>query len=349
VLGLPILLVSQLCVHLWTKSLILCLLIGHWKDEISNIKCRLDERGLRSDIEIILTALTILTDESKIQNYLIPLLGITDMKFPLPRRDVKALLQEVRKLIYVKCMKFDRTQSSLVYGALSRGLNPDNVYRVLFTSNEGGERLNEDSNPITYKVFTTNYDTIFETSMRMNNIDYSDGFTPQQQDFVFNNEWEQGKVEVAKLHGSIDYYLRERDERVVRYPLRAEENDTDLFGERLKERMMILPIGEKYVTRTPYLQLLNKLSKDLINEEIVVMIGYSFRDDPINNVLLERIHRKERIKIVVVLPNATEIIRDNLPQRLQEVSVPLNISFGDITSVEQIHNAVVNRECGDGF
>lgn len=246
-------------------------------------------------------------------------------------------------------MRFDRTQSSLIYGALSRRLNPDNVYRVLFTSNEGGERLNENLDPIASKVFTTNYDTIFETTMRMNDIEYCDGFTPQQQDFVFNNVWKHGKVEVAKLHGSIDYYLRERDERVVRYPLRADESDTDLFGEKLKERMMILPIGEKYVTRTPYLQLLNKLSKNLTSEEIIVIIGYSFRDDPINNAFNERIHRKERIKIVVVLPNATEIIRNNLPQRFQEVSVPLNISFGDSTSVEQIYNAVVNRECGDGF
>jgi hypothetical protein len=271
------------------------------------------------------------------------------MDLPLPRRDLIDLLQEIRKLVYLKCMKFNRTQSSLTYGALSRRLNPDNVYRVLFTSNEGGERLDENSDPITSKVFTTNYDTIFETSMRMNDIEYCDGFTPQQQDFVFSNEWEQGKVEVAKLHGSIDYYLRERDERVVRYPLRADESDTDLFGERLKERMMILPIGEKYVTRTPYLQLLNKLNRDLTCEEIIVIIGYSFRDDPVNNALIERIHRKERIKIVVVLPNATEIIRNNLPQRFQEVSVPLNISFGDSTSVGQIYDAVVNRECGDGF
>jgi hypothetical protein len=220
---------------------------------------------------------------------------------------------------------------------------------VLFTRSEGGERLNENSDPIIYKVFTTNYDTIFETSMRMNDMDYCDGFTPQQQDFVFNNDWERGKIEIAKLHGSIDYYLRERDERVVRHSLQADEFDTDLFGERLKERMMILPIGEKYVTRTPYLQLLNKLSKDLTHEEIVVIIGYSFRDDPINNTFIERIYRNKRIKIVVVLPNATEIIRNNLPQRFQEVSVPLDTSFGDNTSVEQIHNAVVNRECGDGF
>ena len=48
-----------------------------WKNEINSVKCRLDDKGFRSDIEIILTALTILTDESRIQNYLIPVLGIS--------------------------------------------------------------------------------------------------------------------------------------------------------------------------------------------------------------------------------------------------------------------------------
>jgi hypothetical protein len=98
------------------------------------------------------------------------------------------------------------------------------------------------------------------------------------------------------LHGSIDYYLRERDEIVVKHSLPVDENETDIFGDKLKQRMMILPIGEKYVTTTPYLDLLQKLRKDLISEEIVVVIGYSFRDDPVNNAFIERVSKKGELR-----------------------------------------------------
>jgi SIR2-like domain len=307
------------------------------------------QKGQRFDIEVILTALTILLDSSLIKNYLAPFLGISDIAIPQPRSDLLPLLEETRKQLYRRCMDFERGRASEIYNKLSNRLSKMNIYRVLFTKTEGGELLDEFSPSITHNVFTTNYDPIYETYLRSNDIDYSDGFTLDHQDPSFSSAWDHNKIELAKLHGSIDYYLRENDEKVLKYSFPTDETDVDIFGERLKQRMMILPIGEKYVTRTPYLQLLQKFREDLVKEEIIIIIGYSFRDDPINNAIMERIYQKKRVKIVVVSPNARDLIVQSLPAKFQNVSVPVNTNFGNESSIDEISNAVVNRQCGDGF
>ena len=105
---------------------------------------------------------------------------------------------------------------------------------------------------------------------------------------------------------------------VVKHSLPADENEMDIFGDKMKQRMMILPIGEKYVTKTPYMEFLQKMRKDLLKEEIVIVIGYSFRDDPVNNAFIDSISKTHRIKLIVVAPEASNIIRNRLPEKVQK-------------------------------
>lgn len=170
--------------------------------------------------------------------------------------------------------------------------------------------MRADSPPITNNVYTTNYDPVYESALKLNDINYCDGFIQHHSELVFGNEWYNNMVQLAKLHGSIDYYLRQRDDMVVKHSLPADENGTDISGDKL-QRMMILPIGEKYVTRTPYLEFLQKLREDLQKEEIVIVIGFKFRDDPITNAFIDSVSRRRRIKMIVVAPEAKDIISNN--------------------------------------
>jgi hypothetical protein len=86
--------------------------------------------------------------------------------------------------------------------------------------------------------------------------------------------------------------------------------------------MMILPIGEKYVTKTPYMEFLQKMRKDLLKEEIVIVIGYSFRDDPVNNAFIA-ISKTHRIKLIVVAPEAINIIRNRLKEKYKRFQYQL--------------------------
>ena len=58
---------------------------------------------------------------------------------------------------------FDAKKASEIYGKLCSRLKQNYVYRVLFNKEEGGELLNPQSPPITHKVYTTNYDPVYES------------------------------------------------------------------------------------------------------------------------------------------------------------------------------------------
>ena len=68
--------------------------------------------------------------------------------------------------------------------------------------------------------------------------------------------------------------------------------------EKIIDKMMIYPIGEIFATRTPYIETLSRFRNTLIEEKVVIVIGYSFRDDPINNAFIDRVitYRKKNSK-----------------------------------------------------
>jgi hypothetical protein len=142
-------------------------------------------------------------------------------------------------------------------------------------STENGKKIERiQSASFIDKIFTTNYDPIIEAFFRKMDWPYSDGFDiDEQRDLSFQDRWnkEEG-YQLIKLHGSIDYYSK-TSRRTVKYALNSDSPDRNIYGEKL-ERMMILPIGEKYVTKSPYIGMLNKLRYELDSEEVVVAIGY---------------------------------------------------------------------------
>jgi hypothetical protein len=85
-----------------------------------------------------------------------------------------------------------------------------------------------------------------------------------------------------------------------------------MINEGIMDKIMIYSIGEKYATRTPYFEILSKFRATLIDEKVVMVIGYSFRDDPINNSFIDRITRfkNKNFKIILVDPDVETIIHD---------------------------------------
>lgn len=308
-----------------------------WKLEISNMKEKLIIANIRPDIEIILTALSLWSDSEAIGNYKAPFLAITGTNI-LPRHELLELLENIKEQIYKKCLASNIDKAVKAYDKLFRVLHDighaefstGNRKKIKRLHSTGFSFSGERYRSIIDKIFTTNYDPIIEAYMRKMNRSYSDGFDVDNQgDLSFQNYWDQQKdYELIKLHGSIDYYSKDNG-KTVKYPLNPNSPDRNIYGEKL-ERMMILPIGEKYVTKSPYIGLLNKLRSELVAEEVVVAIGYSFRDIPINNALEERtISNEPHFQIFVVAPNAEQIIKHNIPLAVQKISTPINTTFDD--------------------
>lgn len=139
------------------------------------------------------------------------------------------------------------------------------------------------------QIYTTNYDLAFEYIMDLLDIEYTDGF------FGFVNRHfdsrvlaENGKPLLVKLHGSVNW-INENDRIKEIQPmfkegrLRLENTDP----------VLIYPTSDKlYQTfSAPYSELLRHMLDEMENgSNTVVVLGYKYGDDHINETLFQALN-----------------------------------------------------------
>lgn len=163
---------------------------------------------------------------------------------------------------------------------------------------------------------TTNYDLVFELCAKANSEmraktgfqNTDEGRTLPLETITFEYQYQ---IEYLKLHGSINWWIRESDKRVI------ERNEPkpgrSLMGESYNEQLMIYPIYEKYVSEDPYFSLYYYFRKLLHWNDLYVVIGYSFRDQSINNAFADALRRKENSRLIIVNSN-----KKNIEQRINQ-------------------------------
>jgi len=133
------------------------------------------------------------------------------------------------------------------------------------------------------KIFTINYDTLFEDALALGCFSYWDGFSGgavAHRSYHFGDqEPESGfRAHVIKLHGSIDWYLGD-DDRVWRV------RDGDLYPST-SSRVLIYPQATKYLAtqRDPFAAQFDLFRRTLNAgaENVLAICGYSFGDEHIN-------------------------------------------------------------------
>lgn len=140
------------------------------------------------------------------------------------------------------------------------------------------------------ELFTTNYDLLLEQAFEQQRIPLFDGFVGSREPFFDIASIEQDAIprrwtRLWKLHGSINW--QRRDDGTV---FRAQ-------GKAAKGRAMIYPSHLKYdqSRRMPYLAMIDRLraffrtdsNRHGFGPPVLVVCGYSFSDDHLNEVLLD--------------------------------------------------------------
>ncbi len=142
------------------------------------------------------------------------------------------------------------------------------------------------------RIFTTNYDTLLEDALALSCIPYWDGFSGgavAYRSYRFGqDEPESGfRAHVVKLHGSIDWHLGE-DGKVWRV------RDGDLYPTRTA-RVLIYPQATKYLAtqRDPFAAQFDLFRRALSTtaDNVMVVCGYSFGDDHINQEIEHAMER----------------------------------------------------------
>ena len=105
----------------------------------------------------------------------------------------------------------------------------------------------------------------------------------------------------------------------------------------IEEEMLIFPIKEKPVFENPYYDFYNLFRMQRWSK--LVIIGYSFRDEPINRAILSNLQENKKRNLILVNPNPDEAIQNfsvPLPKELNNRIIRIKGLFGDPEVFKQL-------------
>ena len=164
------------------------------------------------------------------------------------------------------------------------------------------------------EFFTTNYDTLLEDALALNQVSYQDGFIGGGVAFWNKDNFERQqstRAVVTKLHGSIDWYHLHTDPSKL---FRVRPNDTYPGN---GGGVMIYPQATKYLSaqRDPFSVLFQRFRHrlELGTDQVLLICGYSFCDEHINAEIESALSTPRSQLTVIAFSNEHE---EALPERL---------------------------------
>ena len=143
-------------------------------------------------------------------------------------------------------------------------------------------------------IYTPNYDLAFEYSLDKLGIEYKDGFLGFVNR-VFDARTLQGKDKTAliKIHGSVNWIWE--DGRIKEYQPKFKDGKVIIDDTK---PVLIYPTSHKlYQTySTPYSELMrHMLDETESGRNVVIVLGYKYGDDHINEILLKALQNPNNI------------------------------------------------------
>jgi hypothetical protein len=169
-------------------------------------------------------------------------------------------------------------------------------------------------------VFTANYDTSIEVFCLTRGIEFSNGFLKTWQPDTLEDE--RVSLRLHKLHGSVTWWST--DEGVmVEIPVEIIGTRARLYYGPDARSLVIFPGTSAKTMPEPTLTMLGLLKERLAEADVLVVAGYSFRDDDIRRIVLEAVRNKRKLVTVLIGPSAFKIYEEKLKWSSQGVPSPL--------------------------
>jgi hypothetical protein len=295
---------------------------------IENIKKALAEFGLTWDFESLLTILEAFARPSDSIRVAGPFAAYLShrMSNPLPViENAEDYIKFLKRLLVEKCTAADIANATVAYQRLFESLFAagnvrvvDDLGRQLVLPYDNGFQ-DSARRMRTQDIFTLNYDLVIEKVFQDLHLESSlvNGFQAVGMNFLWRpkNTYHvppppQNVTNLIKMHGSIDQFVR-RDGEIEK---RQAPPDIGYYTSESLEEMMIFPVHEKYITRSPYFDLYNLLRRRLENDPLCIVIGYSFRDEAVNNAFIDGAKLNRRLKFIYIGGKSAERTIDLVPQ-----------------------------------
>jgi hypothetical protein len=258
--------------------------------------------------------------------------------------DFKEILRDFRRIIFEECSispeKIENQHA--IYDELFHLTDVISESRIL--SSTIGETGKNIGIPASRTIVTTNYDMSIELHFANASIQIADGFSILGDQYIKHfdpkNFLKHGNQSnwLIKLHGSIWQFLYKN--QFCKSLL-----DPELLPHRrlkIKERMMIYPIGEKPILKEPYYTFF-KIFKEQ-PWQVLVAIGHSFRDLPVNIAIVENLRRVSQSILIIVNKEPEKAfnnlgIQDSIAQKV----IRVNGLFGEKETFRKLRIALQSR------
>ena len=184
----------------------------------------------------------------------------------------------------------------------------------------------------TVEIFTLNYDSVVETFCEKYDIQCSDGFDLYWNPTSFGKD---KSVNLYKLHGSL-YWFKTENGKLVKIPVKNLDvgNISYYSDEGISDEGMIYPTSIKELELDPYSYLRNKFIEKLSYADLLVVVGYSFRDKELVNIVKDKMKANHKLWLLIAdLEPETikqKILSDNTEQtdRIVTMSIDSRDAFG---------------------
>lgn len=224
-------------------------------------------------------------------------------------------------------------------------------YDELFSLNNQGLTKKNANGTTVYNIFdhivTTNYDLALERYARghpfwsMFLTDRGFQKIPSEEtkflDLVYLRT-NFKDIHYLKLHGSLDWWERD-DKKII-----LSDSENPMYGGTLIEQLMIYPVYEKYISMEPFFSLYTAFRRILLEEKIIIVIGYSFRDISINNAFLNTLtnDRESRMIICAKSPAVKQRISDKFQGYMSRISL-IDKYFGEKGFISDLKDRLENQ------
>jgi hypothetical protein len=151
-------------------------------------------------------------------------------------------------------------------------------------------------------IFTLNYDLLVESAFAKADRKLVNGFENGQWDPRLFDGVE--AMRLYKLHGSLDWVDDEMHGicslRYDRHP-RAEDFEANATP------LLIFGTDSKLTGKDPFLTLVHAFAEQLRTTNVLVVVGYSFSDTYVNEIIAQRMRDNLPLRLVIVSPHASDL------------------------------------------
>lgn len=147
------------------------------------------------------------------------------------------------------------------------------------------------------EIFTLNYDLLLEKAIESNSLPYFSGFIGNVKPFFISDTVDdfdglyikKSWTKLWKLHGSLNFKKSNKDQIFIENNIKSEYED-----------LLIYPSMDKYLSsrKAPFIAYLDRFRKYLTtNEKVLLILGYSFCDDHVNDIIINGLNNNSRLSV----------------------------------------------------